>query len=232
MEYEAEFSYTEEELGRMQDICGILLSEWCIVRDRDERSKELYDFAANPRYKEHIKNMLSNVGFDMLVTEGVGRQVVYLNSGHPRTHANFNKTESTVLIRLCQAYRNNRTKASMIQGKNVTDADEILRMTNAFLTTPIDNIKVLGKILYRLESFNLVRVEESRKKDFSKDTVVTILPSLDCMLSSLTMLDLNQRLKEYMDESGRHTREADSSITGEEEDASDEPFDAEEEACE
>lgn len=181
LRFEPDPPYSDDELLRIRECCSTLLSQWAVVRRKDKNSRKLWDDIANARFLPRIRENLEEVGYELVITEAQGREVAYLKGDKPQMRVKFKKAETIVILRMYQLLRNNRTKASLLQTGCVVDVRDLYNAVVAHQKVVLkeDDIK---RILYDLERYQLCRIDEKRKKNFSFNTQIVILPAVECMI--------------------------------------------------
>lgn len=202
-EYRPDPPYDDEEYDRIREACGMLLSQWCVVRNKDKQSKSIWELIANTRYRPQIEKNLSNVNMELTVIDASMREVAYIHSENSGGHARFSKAESIVLLRSYQLLQQSRARVALSStpaGHSV-DIQDLMSACNVGVSSKnaID-LKTMKTILYKLEQYNLLRVEEKYKKDFNEFTAVTILPSVSYLLQNPPLDEVDRILKAYIQE--------------------------------
>ena len=186
-----------------------------IHRDHDKQAREDYDFIY--RNKDHISTILSLSGFRLNISDAEGRRVAYIESECPVNRQHFSKDESVVILRLLYIYKE-QTRTVSLSNEIVITAQELLEQVNMVRRSNAQKMRLddLKQILFMLSRNQLVRVN-GKKKDFSGDTTISILSSLSCLLPSLSLQALTDKLKAYAMEGSRQTAEEKESEDGSDE---------------
>ena len=205
--FDAEFRpdppYSDEEYQEIREVCGLLLSQWCVVRHKDPESKRCWDLIANTRYRPQIEKNLSNVNMELVVVDASMRELAYVRSGSAQGHVRFSKAESIVILRANQLLQQSRAKVALSStpASCPVDIQDLMSACNVGVNSKnaID-LKTMKAIVYHLEQYHLLRVEEKRKKDFHELTTVTILPSIQQLLKDPSLEGIDRVLTAYLKE--------------------------------
>ena len=196
MRYEPDPPYSDEEHTRIQTCCAELLMHWAIVKGKDKESRRMWDDIASARYRPRIRENLEEVGYQLEVVEAVGREVAYVRSERVDMRAKFNLAETITLVRMYQLWRQNNAKVSLLQTGCVTDVRDLLATVQAHKKVPIKEADI-KQILYHFEHYNICSVKEKRKKDFSLNTQIVILPAIACMIGDQDQSWEIEMLRQY-----------------------------------
>lgn len=194
----------EEAQARAQEIMAKLLSCWCIPRGKSLETKLDYDFiATHAEYFDTVLRLCGHGGLTILTA--AGREVAYISGCNTAICRKFNKDESIVLLRLLQEYLRCRTRISLSGGHTDMFAGDLLEHINVTRRIPMD-LKELLKILTTLDTYNFIWIDLRRKDDFCSETILTIMPSISCLLPYVTIESIDLILQDYANETTKRKK--------------------------
>ncbi len=189
---------------RAQEITAKLLACWGIPRSKSLETKLDYDFIAN--HKEYFDTVLKLCGHGGLTLRTAhGREVAYVTGTGETQSRRFLKDESIVILRLLQEYLRSQGKATLSSRVEVF-AQDILENVNATRRLPMD-LKELQRILDTLDGYNFVQMDLRRKNEFCSTTIISIMPTIACMLPYASIESIDEKLADYSKETTRRKSE-------------------------
>lgn len=190
----------EDAEKRAKEIAAKLLTCWGIPRSKSLETKLDYDFIAN--HKDHFDTVLRLCGHGGLTLSTMhGREVAYVTGTDETRSRRFNKDECIVILRLLQEYLRSQGKATLSSCVEVF-AQDILENVNATRRSPMD-LKELLKILNVLDGYNFVQMDLRRKNEFGSTTIISIMPTIACMLPYASIESIDTTLADYAKETTR-----------------------------
>lgn len=196
----------EDEEKRAKEIAAKLLACWGIPRSKGLETKLDYDFIAN--HKDYFDTVLKLCGHGGLtLSTARGREVAYVTGTEKIQSRRFLKDESIVILRLLQEYLRSQGKATLSSRVEVF-AQDILENVNATRRLPMD-LKELQKILDTLDGYNFVQMDLRRKNEFGSTTIISIMPTIACMLPYKSIESIDIQLADYAKETTRRKSESD-----------------------
>lgn len=190
----------EGEQEAAKEIVAKLLRSWCIPREKNNECRRDFNFIDS--HVNYFSTLLSLCGFTLVVSKSAGMEVAYLVDGNPLNRWKMNKEKSIVFLRLFQTYLENMVKLSLSGGDCVITVEDLQEKVNVVSRNPMD-IPTLEDILFLFDEFNLVQVCVKRKKDFSMDTIIRVLPSVTKVLPNAKIENITSLLESYCAESSR-----------------------------
>lgn len=195
---------TEDAEKRAKEIAAKLLACWGIPRSKSLETKLDYDFIAN--HKAYFDTVLRLCGHGGLaLSTARGREVAYVAGTDETQSRRFLKDESIVILRLLQEYLRSQGKATLSSRVEVF-AQDILDRVNASRRLPMD-LKELHRILDILDGYNFVQMDLHRKNEFSSTTILSVMPTIACMLPYASVESIDTKLAEYAKETTRRKNE-------------------------
>lgn len=194
----------EDAEKRAKEIAAKLLACWGIPRSKSLETKLDYDFIAN--HKDYFDTVLRLCGHGGLtLSTARGREVAYVTGTDETQSRRFLKDESIVILRLLQEYLRSQGKATLSSRVEVF-AQDILENVNATRRLPMD-LKELQKILDTLDGYNFVQMDLRRKNEFSSTTIISVMPTIACMLPYASVESIDTKLADYAKETTRRKSE-------------------------
>lgn len=185
---------------RAKEIAAKLLASWGIPRSKSLETKLDYDFIAN--HKDYFDTVLRLCGHGGLTLSAVrGREAAYVTGTDETRSRRFNKDESIVILRFLQEYLRSQGKATLSSCVEVF-AQDILENVNATRRSPMD-LKELLKILNTLDGYNFVQMDLRHKNEFGSTTIISIMPTIACMLPYASIESIDTTLADYSKETTR-----------------------------
>jgi len=172
-----------------------LLRCWAIPRCKSLETRLDYDFIAS--HKGYFDAVLHMCGFGGLTLRtATSKEVAYIAGGESVLGRKFNKDESIVLLRLLQEYLRCGTRVSLSGGNTDMFVGDLMENINVTRRVPMDE-KELLKILSILDTYNFVQLDLRKKSEFCKETILTIMPSITCLLPYATVESIDDQLQDY-----------------------------------
>ncbi len=194
----------EDAEKRAKEIAAKLLACWGIPRSKSLETKLDYDFIAN--HKEYFDTVLKLCGHGgVTLSTARGREVAYVTGTDETKNRRFLKDESIVILRLLQEYLRSQGKATLSSRVEVF-AQDILENVNATRRLRMD-LKELQRILDTLDGYNFVQMDLRRKNEFGSTTIISILPTIACMLPYASIESIDAKLEDYSKETTRRKSE-------------------------
>lgn len=169
---------SEKEISECDNLVSELLKRY-IVRDKDNASKDKYNFLVREDVREYVETILYHCRREFVIQESVH---VAFSRNITETDREFGKDESIALLRLLQRDKIKTSVSEFAYTRYEDLKDVLIKEDNRKI-----NDKKLDEMLRKFTRLNLISYD-------SEKGIILIYPSIHCLLPDSLLQDINTYL--------------------------------------